>query len=70
MLLPVIGRPLGPVQLHKYIQLYINIHKNIKRHEGKNPKWNLFFQTPYGMSRYNPATNRPPNVRIPGQVKY
>ena len=20
------------------------------------------------MSRYNPATNRPPNVRIPGQV--
>ena len=27
-----------------------------------------FLQTPYAMSRYNPATNRPPNVRIPGQV--
>ncbi|XP_068732548.1 single-stranded DNA-binding protein 3-like isoform X2 [Montipora capricornis] len=24
-------------------------------------------QTPYAMSRYNPATNRLPNVRIPGQ---
>ena len=28
----------------------------------------VFLQTPYGMSRYNPAANRPPNVRIPGQV--